>query len=240
MSLYLFMGTNMPEMACCLDYLADFERESDSTSILVPVGLEESFKHSTKAKIVPYEPAANNWGCLEKTEERTFILIDPRISPVPQLEALSARLENLGVEPDKISTMVDCLAAEKSPQLRVFLEASIYYSDIVLLGTRQEASKAFPRSYQKEFERKCFPCLFLLLKGKGLPNDPVELLTPGVRRITQLFDLSENEQLTESGPKIEASCDLELEEMEMDPYRVSEDSPAPDAMVPDVSQWIVL
>jgi len=233
------MGTNMPEIAYCLEFLAHFDRESNSTTIYLPQGLEERFTPSEEINLVQYDPENNAWDCLENPAGRTFLLIDPRTSPVPQLEALASRLKFLEREPDKITTIVDCLAAEQSIQMRVFLEAAIYYSDIALLGNRSNISKPFLRSYQKEFERNCFPCLFLTLKGKGLPSDPLELLTPGVRRISQLFDLSDNQELADFDSIIEASCDLDFEELESDPYRPSEETPAAEATIPDVSQWIV-
>ena len=233
------MGTHLPEIFHCMEQLAGVDADRSQAKFWIPVGLDQPFKASLGDQTETFAPTDETWHWLEASPERAFILLDPRLSPVPQLESLAARLREMGIEPLKVCTCVDSRAAEDSAQLRSYYEACIYYSDIVLLGNRSQAGKSFLRSYQKEFERHCYPCLFLLLKGKGVPNAPLEILTPGVRRISQLFDIVINEEVTELDPLIEASCDLDLEEMEDDPWRIGDDAPAPKASVPDINDHIV-
>ena len=80
----------------------------------------------------------------------------------------------------------------------------------------------------------------MFLKGAGNPDDPIEIMTPGIRRITQLFDLREQEAEPDlPGMVIEASCDLDLEEEEADPYRNPLDPASGTAPIPDVADLVV-
>ncbi len=238
MNVYIFMGSNLGEIHSCLEQLSTFE-ETLPLEIHVPAGLGWPAPVKESTRLVEYDPDNILWVLDPDAEQTIFILLDPRIPPVAQLENLAEQLGNCLVEPVKIITCVDCGAAENSPQLRTWLEACIYYSDIVLLGNRAEASKSFVRDYQKGFERLCYPCLFGFLKGEGRPDKALEILAPDTRRLSQLFDIGEDLPEIAPGTVIEASCDLELEEVEKDPYRNPAGGEAPPPTIPDIAKWIV-
>ena len=238
MKVYLFMGSHLREIQTCIQHLAS-QDEASSQIVRFPAGLDWPVSGDDSIELVEYDPE-NSLLVLDPDQEATvFIVLDPRMEPIAQLEQLAGQLGNCLVEPVKIITCVDCGAAENSPQLRAWLEACIYYSDIVLLGNRSKASKPFVRDYQKGFERLCYPCLFGFLKGGGKPDIALEILAPDTRRISQLFDLGEDLPAVAPGTIIESSCDLDLEEEESDPYRSPANQESPPPTIPDISKWIV-
>lgn len=238
MKVYLFMATHLGEVRTCIEHLATVE-EAGPLIVRIPEGLDWPAPAKSSIEFVEYDPD-NSLMVLDPDEDgTTFVLLDPRKSPIDQLGHLAEQLGNCLIEPVKIITCVDCAAAEDSPQLRTWLEACIYYSDIVLLGNRSGASKPFVRDYQKNFERLCYPCLFGFLKGDGRPDKALEILAPDTRRISQLFDIQQDLPDVAPGTIIESSCDLDLEEQEKDPYRSPADEETPPPTIPDISKWIV-
>ena len=241
MNVYLFMGTHLPEVRQCLRFLAGAEDQDRPVELQVPAGLGWPLDDPGFARTSEYDAANAHWVLNPDADETAFIVLDPRQSPVQQLVRLAGDLGKCLIEPVKVVTCVDCSAAEQNAPLRAWYEACVYYSDIVLLGNRGGASKHFVHDYQKHFEKECFPCLFLFLKGPGNPDQPLEVLAPDTRRLSQLFDLgkAEPEEASLPGLVIEASCDLDLEEAELDPYRQGPDQEAPQAHVPDATPFIV-
>jgi len=239
MNVYLFMGTHLPELQACLGQLAAGEAGPETARVHVPEGLPWPAPDAGAYQLVRYTPAACEWAFAPGEGPAAFVVVDPREPPVPQLERLAGALKGAGLEPAKVLTCVDCKAAEDSPQLRAWLEACIYYSDAVLLGNRAAAAKGFVREFQKHHEKLCYPCLFLLLKGPGLVEDPLEVLFPDTRRLSQLFDLPEAESVPAADVHIDASCDLDMEEPETDPYRHGLPGAEPPHAVPDAAPWIV-
>ncbi|MEX0332647.1 MAG: hypothetical protein AB3N64_14625 [Puniceicoccaceae bacterium] len=239
MKLYLVMGTHLAEIRQCLRSLATAGTESPAVVVHLPQGLDWEPSADEGYGVQTYNPETVLWVLDPDAEETTFIVLDPRQPLIEQLEHLAENLAKCLIEPVKILTCVDSRQTEANPRLRAWFDACIYYSDIVLLGNRQEASKAFMRDYQKHYERLCYPSLFLLLKGPGNPSDPVEVLTPGTRRVSQLFDLEGDGPVSAPpGVVIESSCDLDLEEAESDPFRQPGPEGAP-VHVPDVTDCVI-
>jgi hypothetical protein len=240
MNVYIVMGTHIPETGCCLEHLAGREEAEAPVALHVPQGLEWEAAPDAGHTIRAYDPATELWVFDPDAPGTAFILADPRLSPVPQMEKLAGDLAKCLIEPVKILTCVDCAAVEAHHPLKLWYDACIYYSDIVLLGNRSTTSNRFVRDYQKQFERNCYPCLFLLLKGPGKPDDPLEILTPGTRRLSQLFDLPAPGAPPEAaGLLIDASCDLDFEEEEADPFRNPSAEQGPPQHVPDVAEFVV-
>lgn len=240
MNIYLFMGTHLPEIRTCLETLAANCPDRATLQVHVPTGLGRTETGEKGATIHFYDTEAAHWVFDPDAEGNAFILLDPRIPQIPQLEKIAGDLRKCLIEPVKVVTCVDCEAAESSPQLRAWLEADIYYSDIVLLGNRLNASKSFVRDFQKTYEKNCYPCLFLFLKGKGVPSQPLEILTPDTRRLSQLFDLPENTPDEIPGLVIESSCDLDVDDPESDPYRAPDPEEGQARMtIPAISGHIV-
>lgn len=232
------MGTHLPEIRHCLSHLGGQGETEKPLRLCLPEGLEWEAEENTVVE--SYQAESAHWVLNPDAPGSVFLLLDPRLSPVPQLEKLAGDLEKCLLEPVKVVTCVDCAGMERHPPLRAWYDACLYYSDIVLLGNRTDSSNRFIREYTREYEHRCYPCLFYFLKKEGVPDHPLEILTPGTRRLSQLFDLDRQRPVPEPrGVVIEASCDLDLEEVETDPFR----SPSPQEglprPVPDVGEWVV-
>lgn len=240
MNIYLLMGTHLPELRTCLEVLAGHCQEAATVRLFYPESVDWPTPGDGPGTREAYAAGSVQWVFNPDEDASVFILLDPFQPQIPQLERLAEDLRKCLIEPVKVITCADCAAAESSPQLRAWLEAGIYYSDIVLLGNRAPASKSFVREFQKTYQKNCYPCLFLFLKGAGIPDQPLEILTPDTRRLSQLFDLPEASQEPVPGLIIEASCDLDLEESEADPFRQpDEESGQSTAPIPDVTEYIV-
>lgn len=241
MNIYLFMGTHLAEIRQCLRYLSGADEQTGPVEIHVPTGLGWPEDETGAPPVKCYDTETAHWVFDPDADGSVFILLDPRTSPVPQIVRLAEDLRQCLIEPVKVLTCVDCAAAEAHQPLRAYYDACIYYSDVVLLGNRAEATKPFVREYQKQYERDCYPCLFMMLKGPGNPDHPLEVLAPDTRRLSQIFDLKENAGDDDALPGlvIEASCDLDMEEEEADPFRQHEEQESPPTHVPDASPWII-
>lgn len=238
MNVYIVMGTHLPEISRCIDHLVKSSKDLAPVEVHVPNELDW-IAPNDQLSVKSYDPETVLWVMDPDSKGSCFIIIDPRADLLDQLENLADNLSKCLIEPVKILTFVDCEQVENSAKLKGWLDACIYYSDIVLLGNRTNTAKPFVREFQKQYERLCYPCLFMFLKGQGIPANSGEILTPGTRRITQMFDIPEESDTPEvPGMVIEASCDLELEETETDPFRApKEDESA--AHIPDPSEFII-
>jgi hypothetical protein len=240
MKIYILMGTHLAEISQCINNLVKSAKDLGEVEIHHPDEYEWESASQDKVSLQPYDPETVLWVFDPDRPATAFIVVDPKTDLIGQLEHLADNFGKCQIEPLKVVTCVDCERTEQSAKLRAWYEACIYYSDVVLLGNRQNAGKSFVREYQKHFERLCYPCLFLLLKGTGNPTQPGEILTSGPRRISQMFDLPEStpdEPLP--GMVIEASCDLDMEEFEIDPFRTPADEESA-AHIPDPTEFVVV
>jgi hypothetical protein len=217
MSLHIFIGTHFPEIRQCI--LTVHETSGAETSMLfwpddLPAG-----KPADGLTRIPYQACRLLPADLPQDPSRQiFIVVDPRLPLIRELHELAALLRSQQLEPTRILTCVDTLAASTSTAMRTWLDAAIYHSDAVLLGNRSTTAKSFIRDFQQGFQKRCYPCLFQLLKGNGVPEDPTSLLLPDTRRLTLIFDLPESPPAELPSMVIEASCDLDAEDPEPDPY----------------------
>ncbi|MFO7724480.1 MAG: hypothetical protein R6V45_02940 [Oceanipulchritudo sp.] len=240
MNLYLIMGTHLPEIGTCIHSLLEADESGAENRVLWPEGLEpvppslagirvESLRTGFFSDSLPVAQTGN-----------VFLLLDPRQPLLDQMEDLARCLHDAACEPAKVITCVDAATAESSPKLRSWLDACIFFSDLVLIGNRTEASKRFLRDFEKRYRQKCYPCVFMFLKGPGRPASPSTVLAPDARRISQLFDRPEDLQEAPPDLIIEASCDLDADEdpAPLYPAEAPGDENALDS-IPDVSDCIV-
>lgn len=204
MQLYFFIATHLPELAHCWKFLQRSPDAPDNLVLCFPSDLPWPLPDDPPPNFqnLPSPPSLP-----PVLPEPAFVLLDPRYDPEPQLAAWAGRLRPAGLEPAKILTLVDCSAAEQHPPLREYLRHCLTFADLVLLGNRTKASKSFIASFQKEFQKACYPCRFSVLKGQGLPPQPSEILTPETRRLSTLFDPPEipGEAFNAAGFPIESS-----------------------------------
>lgn len=134
-----------------------------------------------------------------------FLVADPVVSVVDQLEALKPWLADEGLQLGRILSVVDCGLAERTPALRPWFDACIHFSDVVLLTRREGVANKWLSDFLGHYREQFYPCHFIPVKKKGLEN-PALVLDPSPRRVSQYFD--EDEQL----PDIEIETDDDGEE----------------------------
>lgn len=140
-----------------------------------------------------------------------FIVLDGFIDPVDQLEALKPWLAAYELTVARIFTLVNCQLAEKHPQLGVWFDACIHFSDVVLLSRREGVENKWVSEFRRRYEDQCLPCLFEFVKA-GRVKNPAMLLDPTARRLSQFFDPSEWDDLDLEGVEIGESDDEDGED----------------------------
>jgi len=124
-----------------------------------------------------------------------FFLADSHASPIDQLEALKPWLEQRGAELARIFCTVDCQLAEKHPVLKQWFAACIHFADVVFLTKREGVANKWLSDFIRFFTDQYFPCHFVQVRTKGELTNPVWLLDPTARRVSQYFD--EGESITD-------------------------------------------
>jgi hypothetical protein len=243
---YFFIATHFPELAHCLRFLENSPDAPEASTVLFPESLAWPLEKPPRdLRRLPPGTVPED---VSTEEARTFfVVLDPLLPPEEQLAPWADHLKAAGAEPAKILTLVDCAAAEQGADLRSFLEQALYHTDLVLLGNRTNAAKAFVRDFQRRYEKACYPCRFALLKGPGLPQNPSEILTPETRRISPLFDPPETSEseLAAAGFPLETSWDIEDEALADEEEarwltdEAEDHAPERDLPFPDVSRWLV-
>lgn len=116
-----------------------------------------------------------------------FILADGRTNPVDQVEAIHTWLPSAGLELGRIITVVNCQFASTHPELLRWYDACVHFSDVVLLGQREDVPNKWISDFVARYRKQHFPCLIELVKKSGLEN-PALILEPQARRMSMLFD----------------------------------------------------
>jgi hypothetical protein len=170
-----------------------------------------------------------------------FLLLDPRVSLIGQLETLRDWLAANHIELARIITLVDCAAAAGSDELRRWLDAAIHFSDAVLLGRRNDTPAQWVAEFRRHYEKACYPCSFHLLRKDSRVEGPAVLLHPDTRRLSQVFDRADDPEES-TAFQIEASFDPQEEDSllppEADPYFATLPSGQRRRPLPDISPWV--
>ena len=143
-----------------------------------------------------------------------FILLDGRLNPVDQVEALRTWLRDRQCEVARALCVVNCALLEQTPRLFAWYEACIFYSDVVLLNRREGVSNKWVGEFRSKFEDKFYPCLFEFVKD-GRVKNPALVLSPVARRMSHAFDEQEwiaadeddDEEEQEDGEEVEMKPD---------------------------------
>lgn len=141
------------------------------------------------------------------TAGNLFLVVDPQVSVVDQLEALKPWLADQGLELGRIFCVVDCSLAERTPALQTWFDACIHFSDVVFLTHREGVANKWLSDFLAQYRDQFYPCHFIPVKKKGIEN-PALVLDPSPRRVSQYFDE------TEDLPEVEIESDDEDEEGE--------------------------
>jgi hypothetical protein len=125
---------------------------------------------------------------------------------VDQIEALKPWLAAHALPVSRVFTVVHCQLAEKHAALVTWHDACVHFSDVVLLNRREGVANKWLSEFRRRYDDQCIPCLFEFVKA-GKVRNPVLLLNPVARRLSQYFDESEWDGLDLEGVEIGESDD---------------------------------
>ena len=230
---FIILSTVPEEVVSFYQSLCSEYPDGTQTALYVPEGLIR------KEGLTTYPSPDTEWNIPEASEKIFFIYIDPRVALIEALDAIADGLQDAGLIPNRVITIIDCKTASESGKLRDYYEACIFHSDIALLAQRETVSKKWVNEYIKAFEKKAIPTVLTFLKKNGKVDNPKYMLYPETLRLSQLFDY----QSFEEGPlpfEVEASFDInnDSDDINPDPYRIDEDNSPPDKRVPNVESLI--
>jgi len=146
------------------------------------------------------EVAEGSWPDWPEAASQVFLIADGRGNPVDQVEALKPWLESCGAELGRVLCVVNCQLAASTPALLPWFDACVHFSDVVLLNRREGVENRWISDFQKRYAERFYPCLFEFVK-KGQVANPLAVLEPQARRISQYFD--EREETVIEGIVIE-------------------------------------
>ncbi len=151
-----------------------------------------------------------------------FVLLDGRVDPVDQLEALKPWLAAHSLPVARIFTVVHCRLIEQHPALQQWIDACIHFSDVVLLNRREGVANKWMSDFRRRYEDQYMPCVFEMVKG-GRVKNPAAILDPVARRLSQFFDPTEWDNVDLEGVEIGESEDEDgentrpLDKSQLDP-----------------------
>ncbi|MFA5257992.1 MAG: hypothetical protein WC360_07570 [Opitutales bacterium] len=164
--------------------------------------------------------------------DSVVILIDGTADPVEQLEKLVEWFkESKDVELARIITVVNSRLLYDNPHLKLWFDACLYFSDVVLFNKREEVPNKWFSDFQQRFSKLCYPCLFEFVKN-GRVRNPVEVLYPEARRMSLAFEFDDGQPLYGSDDLVTGDFDIgdetDLEETDDEDDDGLDDSAASD------------
>jgi hypothetical protein len=117
-----------------------------------------------------------------------FIVADGRRNPVDQIESFRDWLRGRPADLARIITVVNCaLVHAHDAAIRPWIDACIHFSDVVLLASREGVPNKWMSDFQAHYRDAFMPALFEFVK-QGRVKNPVMVLEPEARRLSQAFD----------------------------------------------------
>ena len=116
-----------------------------------------------------------------------FFIADSRRSPVDQIEAFKPWMKAQGVEMARVITVYHCELVARHDRLRLWYDACVHFSDIVLLNRREGVENKWISELRTRFAKACMPCLVEMVKKGKVANPPL-VLDLQVRRFSHWFD----------------------------------------------------
>lgn len=158
---------------------------------LVDLSLFE--KNSERVTLKPWSLQQDNIVCdAPEPDSMMFFITDGSASPVDQVEAFSQWIPTCEQELGGVITVVDCQQATRHSELNQWYDACIHFSDTVLLNHREDVPQTWIRDFMERYTKGGrYPCYFEQIKKNRVSN-PGEVLDPTPRRITLIFESSED------------------------------------------------
>ncbi|MEM8867723.1 MAG: GTP-binding protein [Verrucomicrobiota bacterium] len=126
-------------------------------------------------------------GSISAAPEHIFFLAPGTSDPSDIAEAVKSWTDHNQCEIGRIVTVVHCNFLQAQPQAKLWFDACIHFSDIVLLNRREDINNKWVKEFEEGYRKQCIPSRFLLVK-KGRVANPPEVLDPEARRTSLYFD----------------------------------------------------
>lgn len=178
------------------------------------------------ASLIPVSSWAWNEGAIEADipagATHAFMLADPALNPVDQVEALVAWLPASGARIGRVFTVVDCAFGHAHPDLFAWFEACVHFSDVVFFTNTAGVPGSWLVEFEKHFKKLFYPCLFER-PVKGEVSNPALVLETMALRMTPAFE----DEFALTTPEMAFEDEDEDEDGDDDPL-VEEDEPLED------------
>ena len=200
------------------DLIEDGLGEGDRPAVLLSAEEQPAAADATLPQVARYRllPEAGVDAEFPAGATHVFVVVDGRLNPVDQIEALKGWIQGSGAEVGRVLCVVDCQLAEKNPKLFAWFEACIHFTDVVLLNQREGVPNKWIGDFTGRFAGKFYPCLFEFVK-EGRVKNPALVLAPVARRMSHLFDEQEWIADEDEDDQEEGEEEVEMKPVE-DPY----------------------
>jgi hypothetical protein len=126
-------------------------------------------------------------GRISASPEKIIFLAPGTADPADAAEALKTWATHNDCQVARIITVVHCSFLKAEPKSQSWYDACIHFSDIVLLGQREDVDNKWIKEFETRYKKQCLPC-HIELVTKGKTKNPVAVLEPEARRASLYFD----------------------------------------------------
>ncbi len=215
---YLILGSRGSSRRSVVSDLIEFGLEESDKS-LVAISEGELNRDALEVRKREVTNAQYSWDgetlglTVDGEYSNIFVLADGASNPADFVEAFHSWLGESGFQLGRVVTVLNCGLLHEHKDLNVWFDCCIHFSDVVLLSERQDVPNKWVSELIEKYETRRFPCTFEYVK-KGRVSNPALVLYPEPRRISMIFDASE--ELEDLGEydfvEDEESDDIELDE----------------------------
>jgi len=146
---------------------------------------------TSSASLIPVSNWTWNEGAIEAAvpagATHVFMLAEPAVNPVDQVEALVGWLPASGAKVGRIFTVVDCTFGHAHPDLFGWFEACVHFSDVVFFTNTAGVPGSWVVEFEKHFKKLFYPCLFER-PVKGEVSNPALVLETMALRMSPAFE----------------------------------------------------
>jgi hypothetical protein len=198
--LYIWLGLPSTGRRALMYDTAHASKDTNISTLFViseeepPTEFDQSLENIPNSSVVRYSLESGQFVFNDfpaETPDRIFWLLQGNENPIDQLEALKSWLEEKRWILTRIISVVSARMLDQHPKLKIYYEACVYYSDMVLLNQREGVPPDWSQKFTARYEKERYPCLFESVRNNRVKN-PAVLLDPMPRRLSQYFDSLED------------------------------------------------
>ena len=124
---------------------------------------------------------------ITRRADSVFFVAPSSVDPSDVIEALKGWLTKNNCQLTRIFTMVHCALINENPAVKLWYEACMHFSDIVLLNRRTGLNPKWLGDFTKKYAKQFNPTRFILVKKDKVDN-PADVLDGRSYRNSLYFD----------------------------------------------------